>query len=489
MEKKNFKMPASPEKLYKILMIITFSVASVFFLKNVFSKNVQAIVTIGIVLFVFAGAVFLMTKFNVDAKKKQLTMGIGLDMVAFLISINSGDFYSDDFILLIAILALTGMFLEPLFAIVQGILGAVLLMVLYAINPGKADPLSQYIMCVALYLVASLALYLLIKRGRAYIELGNTRAEQAENLLKAIQDAGEKLENHFEKSSERITGMNAVNDELNDNVVKLQQGSDSVSFGTKDVGQACTDAMYQVNTTQEHIETLNATVKNVEEAMEENSANMHVMTEQMKKVGEDVSSVTTVFADLQKQINEISGVTNQLTKIAISTKMLALNAAIEAAKAGTAGDGFSVVALKVQELSVDSNSCSEQVVHIVEQMKEKISKTAEELQNSVIAIEDSHETLRGLEEGTAGLTTQFGSLFGNIEEQNKNIKEVDNIFTTLKHRVNEMGNYAEENRNMVDSIVSATDMYREYVDNIIEDTKKIHDLSADMLETTADFAN
>ena len=69
------------------------------------------------------------------------------------------------------------------------------------------------------------------------------------------------------------------------------------------------------------------------------------------------------------------------------------------------------------------------------------------------------------------------------EEQNQNVKNVDAIFGQLKERVLEMGAYAEENQATVESIVTVTESYQEYVDTIIEDTKQIHELSASMRET------
>ena len=167
--------------------------------------------------------------------------------------------------------------------------------------------------------------------------------------------------------------------------------------------------------------------------------------------------------------------------------MLALNASIEAARAGASGAGFAVVASKVQDLAVDSNRCSEQVVSIVGKMQEQIVRTASELKDSVEAIEESVEALEGLEAGSAGLSTQFAALYENVEEQNRNIKGIDSIFGNLRDRVLEMGAYAEENQAMVESIATATTSYRKYVNHIVEDTKQIHNLSATMLETSEEI--
>lgn len=487
METKKSKLPASPEKIFKVMMIMTFGVAGVFFLKNLLDGSTRGAIAIGVCLFVFAAVLFVLKKLKLPASTQQLVISVGLMLVVFMISMNSGEFLSDDFILLLAVIALSGLYLEPLYPIVQGIVGIILLTVLRVLYPHKADPDGQFIMCLAVFGVASFIMYMLVKRGKAYIELGNERAEQAEHLLASIKQVGAELEANCEQSSERVAGISEINDNLKGNVAELRKGSESVTEGTREVGQACIEAMSQVMVTEEQVASLNEALKKVEEAMAENRDNMRAMSEQMQNVRKEIAEENEVFAILQDQINDIANVTDQITSIAASTKMLALNASIEAARAGTSGAGFAVVASKVQELAVDSNRCSEQVVAIVGQMKEQIARTASELKDSVTAIEESVEALAGLEAGSADLTTQFGALYDNIEEQNQNIKGIDSIFGNLRDRVQEMGTYAEENQEMVDSIATATASYRHYVNHIVEDTRQIHNLSVTLLETSEDI--
>lgn len=487
MESKKAKLPASPERIFKVMLILTFSVAGVFFLKNLLSGGVKGAVVIGVCLLAFAALIYASMKMKLNASVRRLVISVGLMLVVFMISTSSGDFLSDDFILMLAVIGLGGLYLEPLYPIIQGITGVILLILLRVLYPQKADPDGQYIMCLAIFALTSFIMYLLVKRGKAYINLGNERAEQAEQLLASIQQVSVELETNCEQSSRRVAGISEINDNLKENVVELRRGSDSVTEGTREVGQACIEAMNQVLVTGEQVSSLNATLKSMEEAMEENSANMRAMSEQMQNVRKEIAEENEVFAILQKQIDEIAVVADQITSIAASTKMLALNASIEAARAGASGAGFAVVASKVQDLAVDSNRSSEQVVKIVDQMKEQIARTAEELKASVDAIEESVQVLNGLEEGNVGLTTQFGMLYENIEEQNKNIQGIDAIFGNLRDRILEMGAYAEENQAMVDSIATATTSYRNYVNDVVEETKRIHNLSAAMLETSAEI--
>lgn len=174
--------------------------------------------------------------------------------------------------------------------------------------------------------------------------------------------------------------------------------------------------------------------------------------------------------------------TEQLNSISASTTMLALNASIEAARAGQAGAGFAVVASKVQELAVDSNKCSAQVVDVVNAMQAQIQKTTQRLSESVEAIDSSREALEGLQGGFDRLTQQFGSLYNNIEEQNSNINQVESIFGQLKEKIADMSAHSEENQVSVESISEAMGVYRENMNQVIDDSRHVHELSASMLK-------
>lgn len=479
------KSPATPETIFKIMMILTFAVGGVFLITNLTAGNITGVLTIGICLTSFAIAVILMKKLKVNLEKQQLFLSIGLVILVFCISLNSGSYYSDDFPLFLAVIALSGMYLQPLYPLYQSILATIFLVILYVLHPEKADPLSQFIMCLAIMDLTAVLLYLLVKRGRAFIEISEQRAREAEQLVDAINVTGEKLLENCVQSSERIGGMQDINASLDGNVEELKKGSEEIMQGTRDVDTSCEEVHACIQVTENQIGALNEEVKKVEVVLEENKTNIGAMDTQMEKVKREVADINNVFAHLNEQMEQIVAVTEQLTSIAASTKMLALNASIEAARAGDSGAGFAVVALKVQELAVDSSNCSDRVSEIVNQMKEQIAVTTNQIVESTNAIEGSIQTLGGLEQGFDGLITQFDSLYGNIEEQNNNIKNVDTIFTQLKDRVLEMAAYAEENQATVETIVDATLAYRNYVDLIVEDTKQINELSTDMLESAA----
>lgn len=474
------------EKIFKVMLSMTMLISALFFIKNVIAQTWDGAIAIGVVLFVFCAALFITKQMGANAFIQQLVLCICLPLIVFFISIFSGSYYSDDFPLFITVVGLSGLYLEPLYTRIQVIEIPVLLILLYVIHPEKADPFSQYLMCVALTAVATYVFMMTIKRGRAFIDLAAYQAEQSKKLLDSIKLVGEELQENYEHSSERIIGMQKVNQDLENNTNELKKGSFEIAQGTQQVETTCENVKEYMQETAQHITSLNAGVKQVETAMSENKTNLQIMDKQIQDVKKTVDESREVFAQLQAQIKDISDAAAELTKISDNTKMLALNASIEAARSGEAGKGFAVVAGEVQTLALNSNTCSNRVITIVEDMKNQIHITSKQLEDSKQAINGSMQSLNGLEAGFDGLMSNLDLLYSDITQQNNSVEQMDSMFSALRGKVGEMNMYSQENQAMVDSIVGSMEAYQEHMNLIVADTKSIHELSSSMLNISAE---
>lgn len=481
-KKSTIKKPVSEQTIFRNMMITIFAVASAFLLKNIFTKSMQGAVTIGICLIVFTLVVILMRKFQVNTDTQQLILCISVVILVFCISLNSGSFYSDDFPLYLAVIGICGLYLVPKYTFIQMILIDIFLIIAYIVHPEKADPLSQYAMCVAIFTIAAYTFYMIIKRGRAYIEIGHIRAVEAERLLAELKNAGEELSHNCDDSAQRIAGLEDANHRLEHSTFQLKHGSEDIIQGTMVVAETFSDVQERMRTTEKHIDSLNSEVRNVEDALASSQQNMKGMAAHMEELRTTISATDEVFGMLQEQIMQISKTAEELTSIASSTTMLALNASIEAARAGQMGAGFAVVASKVQDLAEDSNNCSAQVVSVVQNMQQRIKETSVQLSESTNAINLSLDSLHAYQEDFQNLTVQFGSLYHNIEEQNANVHQMDTIFTDLQEKISEMTQSSAASQDSVSDITEAISIYKENMDMVVNDNKLINELSTSMLE-------
>ena len=459
--KQDRKAPITQERIFKIMFILTIVIAAVFFLKNMLGGAMQEALLIGATIVAF-GLVFLVLKLaKANDNVMRMFISIGMMVLVFVIALNSGGYYSDDFIMFLAVIALTGLYLEPKYSIAQLVLATVFLALMYVLHPEKADPLGQYVQCLGEFVLTGVLFIQTIKRGKAFIGIGEDRAKEAEDLVGSMKHMGEELEYDFAQSSERI----------NNNTNELQKGSSSIVASATNMQGSCDDVQDRIIISQQSIVELNEEVTRFEMALRENQANMANMEKQLATVTTTVNEANEVFHAMEQKMGEVADIADQLGDISFNTSILSLNASIEAARAGESGAGFEVVATEMRQLSNNSNVFSEQVSEVVKALMTEVGETAQQFADSTKALEESKASMNELQESFKRLTDQFGKLYENIETQNLNVNEVGNIFNHLQGRVAEMQKYSEDNQKSVGAIVEAMDIYKGNIEKVIENTR------------------
>lgn len=484
-EAKTAKSPISQERIFLIIMVLTFAVAAVFFVKNLLGGNMQSAVIIGVCLAVFAVAVFAMRKLHAPGTVQMMTLSVLLVLLVLFISLNSGDYYSDDFPLFLALLGLTGLYLEPKCTAVQSVAADIAFVVMYLAHPEKAESLSQYIMCFLIFNVAAFVNFMVIRRGRAFIELAGTRAAEAERLLETVKTMGAELQNNYSDSSQGVAGLRVANQQLEQNTHTLLQGSRSVQRESQEFAQACGEVQSCARVTGESVAQMEQGLHNMEGIMAGSKDPMQAMYAQLKAVSDTVQQTVEVFEQLQDHIRHISGLTGKLDNIASNTKLLALNASVEAARAGEYGVGFAVVAGEVESLAADSSSCSTEVTGVVEQIKKQVNVSADQLSGSYQAVKNLEETLYTLDHGFIAMGPQFQTMFQSLEQQVQSFTRMNAMFDNLESKAADMNNAANDNRATVDAILDAMQAYKSCTDHIMEDTKALRDLSISLVKSSA----
>jgi len=107
--------------------------------------------------------------------------------------------------------------------------------------------------------------------------------------------------------------------------------------------------------------------------------------------------------------------------------MLALNAAIEAARAGAAGQGFSVVADEVQRLAAQSAESAKRTSQIIAQTGQAIRLGSEQAQKTAVAVAEVVEIARTIAEFTVNLAQAVQQEKQALENVSSDIKAISQM--------------------------------------------------------------
>ncbi|MCI9533789.1 MAG: methyl-accepting chemotaxis protein [Lachnospiraceae bacterium] len=143
-----------------------------------------------------------------------------------------------------------------------------------------------------------------------------------------------------------------------------------------------------------------------------------------------MEQLATSTKNIDQSSAKIVTVIKTIEDIAFQTNILALNAAVEAARAGTAGKGFSVVADEVRNLAAKSAEAAQSTNSLIKHSVQDVKTGTESTELAVSAmqvINDCIQTIKTLMDEIAAASVQQSEMIVRVED---GIKEISKVVQT-----------------------------------------------------------
>jgi len=311
-----------------------------------------------------------------------------------------------------------------------------------------------YTMGFTIEYIAMTAVFLTItKQARKLLEnLHDT--EKVKAVVKQCESASGELGTAVAQLHESLAASSQSNQNISDSACKTMEDCSHNQKYVDDTAGSIQELKLLIEKIGEKAERMRQAVEQTSESTMHYISVMDGAVDSMKQIEGSTLDTLETIQMLERQTNEIGGLTDIIVGIASQTNLLALNASIEAARAGENGKGFAVVADEVRKLAEESHAAVEQISHHVEGIRAGVEK--------------------------AGKSIEFGT---------GTVKSGMDYIANAKEEAEKLGSLQESSRLVVGEITVACEDSQRYVSQVVgmaENMTQLMEHSADMIQEIKD---
>lgn len=167
------------------------------------------------------------------------------------------------------------------------------------------------------------------------------------------------------------------------------------------------------------------------------------MEETDSRVSEILKVLNSAIED-SKSVDKVNSLTNDILSISGQTDLLALNASIEAARAGTAGRGFMVVAEEIRLLAEDSKAAANRIQDINRVVTEAVHNLARNAGNLVQYLNES-------------ILPELENFVQSGVQYRENASYIENVMNEFTDKTDRLKQTMDEIASSISSITQAID--------------------------------
>ncbi len=365
----------------------------------------------------------------------QLALIVGFGVLSFnLVSSIS---------LISASLAFSGLYYKPKLLITQWGISAAILIVLLFVGGGVfygfagmdtiARALLGFNFCV-------LFVYFLVKWGTRFIANANAEKQHSEDLLLQVEDnlrankeSAKKQRRIFNEVGNRSANLAGTSERMLDIANSLKESSNNQEQIIEELLRESNAIECELLEAQKKaVDSRNTAMESVSK-LEDNNAKM--------------KEVVLAISEIESSSSKINGIIKGIEDIAFQTNILALNASVEAARAGSAGKGFAIVAEEVRSLASNSSKAASDSSKLVDDSIKNV-KVGVKLVNEAVT------NMAEVMEFSKTAASNAGIINELMDAQVLNINNILKQIQTITADISRTSSTAEESTSIANEITN-----------------------------------
>ena len=279
---------------------------------------------------------------------------------------------------------------------------------------------ATYFVCI--YAIISNTFVIRIMDG--HVKTAQETQEKTETMLESIMEVSNSLAAQVEGVSNKMSELAESSESTLDAMNEVTQGTGDTADSVQNQLVKTEEIQNQISRVAEASGSIGDSVEDSVAAIREGRQNVDNLMQQAQVSETAGSEAVKEVEALKEYTAKMEDIVSLIQSVASQTSLLSLNASIEAARAGDAGRGFAVVAGEISNLASQTESATENISELIN----NVTKKMDEVARAIASLVESNKIQNESAQVTAGSFARIAESTDVIEQNSRGLAA---IVTTL----------------------------------------------------------